>query len=129
MASLVHPERTVVSVNGDGCFQMLGQEMATALHLGLKPIFVIVNNAMLATIRMHQERQFPGRMVGTDLVNPDFTGLGRDYGAHAETVRRTEEFAPAFERVRASGKMGLIEVFIDRNVLTPALELGQNIGA
>jgi acetolactate synthase-1/2/3 large subunit len=126
-AQLAFPGRTVVSVNGDGCFMMLGQEMATALQYGLEPIFIIVNNAMLATIRMHQERQFPGRVVGTDLVNPDFTGLGRDYGAHAETVRRTEEFAPAFERARASGRMALIEVLIDRNVLTPALELGRNI--
>jgi acetolactate synthase-1/2/3 large subunit len=127
VAALVHPERTVVSVNGDGCFLMLGQEMATALQYGLKPIFIVVNNAMLATIRMHQERSFPGRVVGTDIVNPDFAGLGRDFGAHAETVHRTEEFAPAFERARASGRMALIEVFIDRNVLTPALELGRNI--
>ena len=127
VASMVHPERTVVSVNGDGCFMMLGMEMATALQYGLKPIFIVVNNAMLATIRMHQERSFPGRVVGTDLVNPDFTGLGRDFGAHAETVRRTEEFQPAFERALASGKMSLIEVFIDRNVLTPGLELGKTI--
>jgi len=126
-ASYLYPDRDVVSVNGDGCFMMLGQEMATAVQYGLKPIFIVVNNAMLATIRMHQERDFPGRVVGTDLVNPDFAGLGRNYGAHAETVRRTEEFSPAFERARASGKMSLIEVFIDRNVLTPVLELGANI--
>ncbi|NND48666.1 MAG: hypothetical protein HKN60_00275 [Rhizobiales bacterium] len=127
VASLLHPERTVVSVNGDGCFLMLGQEMATAAQYGLNPIFIVVNNQMLATIRMHQERQFPGRVVGTDIPSPDFTGLGRDYGAHAETVRRTEEFAPAFERARASGKMAMIEVLIDRNVLSPVLELGKNI--
>ena len=81
---------------------------------------------MLATIRMHQEQHFPGRVVATDLVNPDFTALARAYGAHAETVRRTEEFPAAFERCQNAGKMSLIEVFIDRNVLTPSMTLEGN---
>jgi acetolactate synthase-1/2/3 large subunit len=113
----------VVSVNGDGCFMMLGQEVVTALQYGLAPIIVVVNNTMLATIRMHQEQHFPGRIVGTDLVNPDFTALARAYGAHAETVRRTEEFPDALKRCQAAGRVSMIEVFIDRNALTPNLAL------
>lgn len=122
-AKLVYPEKTVVSINGDGCFMMLGQEIATARQYGAAPIFIVINNTMLATIRMHQEQHFPGRMVATDLVNPDFTALARAYGAHAETVRRTEEFAEAFERCQAAGRMALIEVFTDRNALTPNMTL------
>lgn len=122
-AKLAHPERTVVSFNGDGCFMMLGQEIATGLQYGAAPVIVVVNNTMLATIRMHQEQVFPERVVGTDLYNPDFTALARAYGAHAETVRRTGEFAPALERSLAAGKLAVIEVFIDRNALTPNLSL------
>jgi acetolactate synthase-1/2/3 large subunit len=122
-AKLAHPERVVVSVNGDGCFMMLGQEIATAQQYGLAPIIILVNNTMLATIRMHQEQHFPGRVVGTDLFNPDFTALARAYGAHAETVRRTEEFPDALKRCQAAGRVALIEVFIDRNALTPNLAL------
>jgi acetolactate synthase-1/2/3 large subunit len=122
-AKLAHPKRTVVSVNGDGCFMMLGQEVVTALQYGLAPIIVVVNNTMLATIRMHQEQHFPGRIVGTDLVNPDFTALARAYGAHAETVRRTDEFPDALKRCQSAGRVSMIEVFIDRNALTPNLAL------
>jgi len=122
-AKLAHPERTVVSFNGDGCFMMLGQEIATALQYGVAPVIVVVNNTMLATIRMHQEQVFPGRVVGTDLYNPDFTALARAYGAHAETVKRTEEFGPALERSLAAGRLAVIEVIIDRNALTPTMTL------
>jgi acetolactate synthase-1/2/3 large subunit len=124
-AKLVHPEKVVVSVNGDGCFMMLGQEIATARQYGLAPVFIVVNNEMLATIRMHQEQHFPDRVVATDLVNPDFTALGKAYGAHTETVRKTEEFPAALERCLKAGRMSLIEVFIDRNALTPNLTLAQ----
>jgi len=122
-AKLAHPERTVVSFNGDGCFMMLGQEIATALQYGVAPVIIVVNNTMLATIRMHQEQVFPGRVVGTDLYNPDFTALARAYGAHAETVKRTDEFAPALERSLAAGRLAVIEVIIDRNALTPTMTL------
>ena len=122
-AKLVYPERTVVSINGDGCFMMLGQEIATARQYGAAPIFIVVNNTMLATIRMHQEQTFPGRVVATDLVNPDFTALARAYGAHAETVRTTQEFSAAFERCLAADRMSMIELFIDRNALTPNMAL------
>jgi acetolactate synthase-1/2/3 large subunit len=105
---------------------MLGQEIVTALQYGVAPVIVVVNNTMLATIRMHQEQAFPGRVVGTDLYNPDFTALAHAYGAHAETVKRTGEFGPALERSLAAGRLALIEVFIDRNALTPNISLPAN---
>ncbi len=125
-AKLAHPERAVVSMNGDGCFMMLGQEIATALQYGATPVIIVVNNTMLATIRMHQEQTFPGRVVGTDLYNPDFAALARAYGAHAEAVKRTEDFGPALERCLAAGRLAVIELFIDRNALTPNLALPAN---
>src|SRR4029078_4040538 len=102
-AKAVHPGRIVVSWNGDGCFLMNGQELATAVQYRLAVIFIVVDNGMYGTIRMHQERNYPARVSGTDLVNPDFAALARAYGAHGETVLRTEEFAPAFERAVAAG--------------------------
>ncbi len=92
-AKLVHPGRVVVSWNGDGCFLMNGQELATAVQYGLAIVFVVVDNGMYGTIRMHQERTYPARVSGTDLVNPDFAALARAYGAHGETVARTDDFA------------------------------------
>jgi acetolactate synthase-1/2/3 large subunit len=124
-AKAVHPERTVVSWNGDGCFLMNGQELATAVQYGLAVVFVVINNGMYGTIRMHQERHYPERVIGTDLVNPDFAALARAYGALGETVTRTEEFAPAFERALAAGKPALIEVRVDPEALTPRQSLSQ----
>jgi acetolactate synthase-1/2/3 large subunit len=118
-AKALHPSRVVVSWNGDGCFLMNGQEIATAVQHGLAVIFVVVDNGMYGTIRMHQERHYPGRVSGTDLVNPDFAALARAYGAHAETVRRTDEFMPAFARARASGRPALLHVLLDPQALTP----------
>ena len=86
-AKVVHPQRTVVSWNGDGCFLMNGQELATAVQYRLPIVFVVIDNGMYGTIRMHQERHYPGHVSGTDLVNPDFAMLARAYGAHGETVR------------------------------------------
>ena len=100
-ASLVHPERIVVGFCGDGGFMMTGQELTTALAEGAAPIILVFNNAMYGTIRMHQERRFPGRVVGTALKNPDFAALAGAYGAFGATVARTEEFAPAFEAAAA----------------------------
>ena len=117
-AKAVHPERVVVSWNGDGCFLMNGQELATAVQYGLAVIFVVVDNGMYGTIRMHQERNYPARVSGTDLRNPDFAALARAYGAHAETVTATGEFAPAFERARASGKPALLHLKVDPQALT-----------
>ena len=110
--------RTVVSFNGDGCYMMNGQELATAVHHKLNVIFVIVNNGIYGTIRMHQERDYPGRVHGTNFTNPDFAALARAYGAHGETVTETTQFAAALERSIASGKPSVIEVVIDPQAIT-----------
>ena len=122
-AKAAHPGRMVVSWNGDGCFLMNGQELATAVQYGLAVIFVVVDNGMYGTIRMHQERTYPARVSGTDLVNPDFAALARAYGAHGETVTLTEEFAPAFQRARDSGKPALLHLKLDPQALTPNASL------
>jgi len=122
-AKAVHPDRIVVSFNGDGCYLMNGQELATAVQYGLAVIFVVIDNGMYGTIRMHQERNYPGRVSGTDLVNPDFAALARAFGAHGETVVRTEEFAPAFERALAAGRPSLLHVKIDPQALTMSASL------
>jgi acetolactate synthase-1/2/3 large subunit len=124
-AKAAYPNRPVISWNGDGCFMMNGQELATAVQYGLGVIFVVVNNGMYGTIRMHQERHYPDRVIGTDLVNPDFAALAQAYGALGETVTRTAEFAPAFERAMAAGKPALIEIRIDPEALTPRQSLSQ----
>ena len=117
-AKLVHPERVVVSWNGDGCFQMNGQEIATAVQYGANVIFIVVDNGMYGTIRMHQEREYPGRVVGTDLVNPDFAALARAHGALGETVTQTSEFAPALERALDAGRPALLHLRIDPQAIT-----------
>jgi acetolactate synthase-1/2/3 large subunit len=117
-AKLLHPGRVVVSWNGDGCFLMNGQELATAVQYGLGIIFVVVDNGMYGTIRMHQERAYPARVYGTDLVNPDFAALARAYGADAETVVSTPDFAPAFERALAANKPMLLHLKLDPQAVT-----------
>jgi acetolactate synthase-1/2/3 large subunit len=117
-AKLVHPGRIVVGFCGDGGFMMTGQELATAAAEGIGPIILLFNNAMYGTIRMHQERRFPGRVVGTALKNPDFAALIRAYGGFGATVARTEEFAPAFEEAVASGKPAVIELRMDPEMIT-----------
>jgi acetolactate synthase-1/2/3 large subunit len=122
-AKMLFPEREVIAFAGDGCFLMNGQEFATAVQYDLPITVIVVNNGIYGTIRMHQEREYPGRVVGTDLRNPDFAALARAYGGHGETVETTEEFAPAFERARASGKPSIIEVRIDPEAITPTRTL------
>jgi acetolactate synthase I/II/III large subunit len=109
-AKLVYPARTVVAFAGDGCFLMNGQELATAMRHQLSVIVIVINNAMYGTIRMHQERRFPSRTIGTDLVNPDFARYAEAFGAYGEVVMRTAEFAPAFERAAAAGRPALLEL-------------------
>ena len=104
---------------------MNGQEFATAIQYGANVIVVILNNGIYGTIRMHQEREYPGRVSGTTLKNPDFAALARAYGGHGETVETTAEFAPAFERARASGKPSIIEVKLDPEAITPTRTLTQ----
>jgi acetolactate synthase-1/2/3 large subunit len=117
-AKLVHPERPVISINGDGDFLMNGQELATAAQYGLKIVFMVVNNGMYGTIRMHQERDYPGRVSGTELKNPDFAALARAYGLHGETVEKTADFEPAFERAWKAKTASLIELRIDPEAIT-----------
>ncbi len=117
-AKIADPERMVVAFVGDGGFGMTGQELATALHYGVTPVILVFNNGMYGTIRMHQERSYPERTIGTRLVNPDFAALARAYGAHGETVERTEQFAPAFERSLESGKAAVIELMTDPEIIS-----------
>jgi len=117
-AKLVHPGRIVVGFAGDGGFMMTGQELATAGAEGAGPIILLFNNAMYGTIRMHQERRFPGRVVGTALKNPDFAAVIRAYGGFGAAVARTEEFAPVFEEAVASGKPSVIELRMDPEMIS-----------
>jgi acetolactate synthase-1/2/3 large subunit len=122
-AKIVHPERTVIAFSGDGDFLMTGQELATAAQYDAKVTFVVVNNGMYGTIRMHQEREFPGRVSGTELKNPDFAALARAYGFHGEIVEDTSQFAGAFERAQAAKTSALIEVRIDPDAISPRTTL------
>jgi acetolactate synthase I/II/III large subunit len=122
-AKLVHPGRVVVAVAGDGCFQMSGQELATAVQHRLDVVVLVVNNGMYGTIRMHQERSYPGRVIATDLVNPDFAALARAYGAHGEVVETTEAFPDAFERALAAGRPALLELRVDAEAMSPSVTL------
>ncbi len=122
-AKAVHPKRTVVAFAGDGCFMMTGQEFMTAVQHDLPIIVIISNNGMYGTIRMHQEREHPGRISGTELKNPDFAALARACGGYGAKVARTEDFAKAFEEALASGKPSIIELTIDPEALSPSMTL------
>ena len=122
-AKLAQPARTVFALCGDGDFLMTGQEIATAVQYGASFVAVVVNNGLYGTIRMHQEREYPGRVYGTELRNPDFAAYARAFGGHGETVERTADFAPAYERAAASGKPAIIELKIDPDAITPATTL------
>ena len=122
-AKLVRPERTVICFTGDGDFLMSGAELATAVQYDAAVVIVIVNNGMYGTIRMHQEKQYPGRVIGTSLQNPHFAAFARSFGAMGEIVEDTAQFAPAYERVVASGKPGVIEVRIDPQAISPGTTL------
>lgn len=124
-AAIVYPDRPVLSFSGDGCFLMNGQEIATALQYGLKPIFFVINNGMYGTIRMHQEREYPGRVSGTMLKNPDFAALGRAYGLYAETVERTEQFDGAFARAQSADRAALIELRLDPEAISTRIGLSK----
>jgi acetolactate synthase I/II/III large subunit len=117
-AKALHPDRSVVCFSGDGDFLMSGQELATAAQHDLPIIVLVVDNGMYGTIRMHQERQFPGRVVGTDLVNPDFAAYARSFGAHGENVEQTEDFPAALDRALAAGVSALISLRIDPEAIT-----------
>ena len=123
MATRQQPGRIAVALAGDGDFMMNGQEFATAVQYDCPIVVIVLDNGMYGTIRMHQEREFPGRVVGTALRNPDFAAMARAFGGHGERVERTEEFAPAFERALASGLPAILHCIIDPQALTPAATL------
>jgi acetolactate synthase I/II/III large subunit len=118
-AKVLAPERTVVCLAGDGDFMMSAAELATAVQYELGVIVLVVNNGMYGTIRMHQERLYPGRVVGTDLVNPDFVAFARSFGCHAEVVERTADVEPAFERAVASGRAAVLDLRVDPEAIHP----------
>ncbi|WFE89056.1 thiamine pyrophosphate-binding protein [Roseibium porphyridii] len=124
-SKLAYPEREVICFAGDGCLQMTMQEFGTACQESANIIVLVIDNGMYGTIRMHQERTYPGRPSATNLVNPDFAVLARSYGAFGETVKTTAEFGPAFERARASGKPAILHLKLDPEAITPAASLSQ----
>ncbi|MCL5775744.1 thiamine pyrophosphate-binding protein [Limibaculum sp. FT325] len=124
-AKVVAPHRTVVCFAGDGDFQMTMQELGTAMQADARPVVLVVNNSSYGTIRMHQERNYPGRVSGTDIVNPDFVAIGRAYGMHAEKVEATAQFEAAFGRALASPTGALLELVIATESLTPGQTLSQ----
>ncbi|WP_309083961.1 thiamine pyrophosphate-binding protein [Chelativorans sp.] len=124
-AKRLHPDRVVVAFAGDGCFMMHGQEFATAVQHNLPIIVVIADNGMYGTIRMHQEREFPGRVTGTSLTNPNFAAYARIFGGYGERVERTQDFLPAFERALESGLPSIIHCIVHPEALTPERSLSQ----
>jgi acetolactate synthase-1/2/3 large subunit len=124
-AKIAFPDRQVVCFVGDGGFLMTGQELATAFHHGVAPVVLVFNNQMYGTIRMYQERDYPGRVSGTALTNPDFAKYIEAFGGHGEVVARTEEFAPAFRRAVASGRPAVIEVQVNPEQITSRATIAQ----
>ncbi|MYD96696.1 MAG: thiamine pyrophosphate-binding protein [Gammaproteobacteria bacterium] len=122
-AKLRHPNRTVVCFAGDGCFQMTGQEIATAVQYSVNVIILVVDNGMYGTIRMHQERAFPGRVHATSITNPDFAALAKAYGAYGERVERDADFTAAFERARNADVPALLHLIVDPEAITPTATL------
>ena len=118
-AKLAHPARTVVALAGDGCLQMSSQEIMTAVQFGLQIIIIIANNGLLGTIRMHQERRYPGRVVATSLMNPDFAAWATSCGATGERVENTADFLPALRRAMAHSGPAVIELALESEALSP----------
>jgi acetolactate synthase-1/2/3 large subunit len=122
-AKLVYPNRTVISFSGDGDFLMTGQEFGTAMQYGVNVIVLVGNNSMYGTIRMHQERDYPGRVSGTELVNPNFSAYAEAFGGFGAVVEKTEDFAIAFEAARQSNKPAIIEIRINPDAISPSATL------
>ena len=121
----LYPERTVISVNGDGDFLMNGQEFATAVQYELPIVVIVCDNGIYGTIRMHQEREYPGRVFATTLRNPDFAAYARAFGGFGITVEKTQDFAAAFQAASAAGKPAIVHVKIDPEAITPMTTLAQ----
>ncbi|MEM8762071.1 MAG: thiamine pyrophosphate-dependent enzyme, partial [Pseudomonadota bacterium] len=124
-AKIMEPGRTVICFAGDGDIQMTMQELGTAMQAGAQPVVLVINNASYGTIRMHQERHYPARVSGTEILNPDYPAIGRAYGMHAERVAETSEFAPAIERALTSPTGALLELIQPTEALTPRETLSQ----
>lgn len=122
-AKLEHPDRPVICFAGDGCFQMTLNELSTARQYGANIIVIVCNNGQYGTIRMHQEKTYPGRVSGTQMFNPDYAALARAYGAHGERVERTEDFEAAFARASDAGLPAVIELVLDPDALSPGLTI------
>jgi acetolactate synthase I/II/III large subunit len=122
-AKLRYPDREVVAFAGDGCFLMYPQELATAIQHQANLIILIINNGSYGTIRMHQERRYPGRPVATDILNPDFVALARSFGAYAERVSSTDQFPDAYRRASAAGRPAVLELIVDPAQSTPTFRL------
>lgn len=117
-ASLAAPDKAILGICGDGGFMMTGQELATAMHHGAKPIIMVCNNSMYGTIRMHQEKHYPGRISATSLTNPDFVKLAESYGAFAACVEKAEDFPAIWEKAQKVGRIAIIEIKMDPAQLT-----------
>lgn len=128
-AKIARPDRTVVCLAGDGCLQMTVNELSTARQYGAGIIVIVANNGRYGTIRMHQEKTYPGRVSGTDLANPDFAALARAYGGHGETVTDGAGFPAAFARARSAGTLAVIELRLDPEALSTAMTLTQTRAA
>jgi acetolactate synthase I/II/III large subunit len=128
-AKLLYPGRMVVACAGDGCFLMNGQELATAVQYEAAIVVLVFDNSMYGTIRMHQERDYPGHVIGTALKNPDFAALARSYGALGFTVKRTEDFAAAFDDAARAKKPALIHILVDPEAISPTTTLSKLRGS
>jgi acetolactate synthase-1/2/3 large subunit len=121
----LYPQRTVVCLAGDGDFLMNGQEFATAVQYGLPIVVIVCDNGIYGTIRMHQEREYPGRISATALRNPDFAAYARAFGGFGVTVEKTADFPAAFAAARKSGLPAIIHVKIDPEAITPTMTLAK----
>lgn len=128
-AKLRYPQRVVVAFAGDGCFMMAGSELATAVQHGTAVIVVVINNGMYGTIRMHQERRYSGRVIATELRNPDLAAYAKAFGCQAETISKTADFAAAFERALAARVPVLLELVLDEEAISPSMTLSRLRGA
>jgi acetolactate synthase-1/2/3 large subunit len=126
-AAIEFPDRISVAFAGDGCFLMNSQEIATAKMYGASPIIIIINNGIYGAIRMHQEREFPTRSIGTDLVNPDFVAYAKSFGANAYQITKTEDFEQAFETAIKNQGPSIIELVVSEEAISPAFTLSELI--
>jgi acetolactate synthase I/II/III large subunit len=121
----LHPERTVVAVSGDGDFLMNGQDFATAVQFEAPIIVIVADNGLYGTIRMHQERHYPGRISATQLRNPDFAAYARAFGGFGATVEKTADFPAAFQAAEQSGLPAIIHLKVDPEAITPTMTLAK----